>query len=180
MERLRPIKLRRAPAQSEAWRQGGDFEAKQIRIVPDPKGTRIHVVCSTPDVHPEGSFLWELARRHPEEWAKRRGDVDMMSAWVRELASTQTWNPDRVTSPDREGPAAWISENFGALGIDPGVSNVACVASTSGALQVRQVEQGYQVARGDAPAPAARPARAAHGELRRGVEGDGSRVQDNP
>ena len=109
--------------------RAGDFEAKQIRIVPEPKGTRIHVVCSTPDIHPEGSFLSELARRHPEEWAKRRGDVDLMSAWVRELASAQTWNPERAREV---GPDAWISQSFGALGVDQGVSNVACVASSSG------------------------------------------------
>ena len=106
-----------------------DFEPKQVRIIPDPKGTRIHVVCSTPDVHPEGSFLWELARRHPDEWAKRRSDVDLMSAWVRELSSSQTWSPELARDSD---PAAWMSRSFGALGIDPGVSNVACVASTSG------------------------------------------------
>ena len=99
---------------------------KMIRIIPSRHGQpRIQLIVEIPDVHPEGSFLHELAKRHPAEWAARSKDKVMMNAWLLEIMEGQTWDP-RTISP--EAPFAWASQKFAAAGIDPGTTNIASMA----------------------------------------------------
>ena len=108
---------------------------KMVRIIPGELGERprMQLLVEFPDTHPEGSFLWELAKRSPEEWQRRRKDKRMMDAWILRLAAEQPWRPGVL--PESH-PDAWISEGFSAAAIDPGITNIASMGFTSGSKMI--------------------------------------------
>ena len=103
---------------------------KIIRIIPTPHGRpRIQLVVEIPFVHTEGSFLHELAKRHPKEWELKSKDKAMMDVWLLEIMAGQTWNPKTM---DSKAPYAWTSQQFAAAGIDPGTTNIASMGFSAG------------------------------------------------
>jgi IS605 OrfB family transposase len=116
-----------------AWQdaRGSNAEAipKMLMITPGRQLARMDIIVTIPDAQPEGSFLHELRKRFPQEWALKRDDKDLMEDWFRKLARDQTWNA-RAMDPQHDH--AWISERFEALGVDPGQNNLASMASSGG------------------------------------------------
>ena len=108
---------------------------KMVRIIPGELGERprMQLLVEFPDTHPEGSFLWELAKRLPKEWERRRKDKRMMDAWILRLAAEQPWRPGVLP---KSHPDAWISEGFSAAAIDPGITNIASMGFTSGSKMI--------------------------------------------
>ena len=108
---------------------------KMVRIIPGELGERprMQLLVEFPDTHPEGSFLWELAKRSPEEWERRRKDKRMVDAWILRLAAEQPWRPGVLP---KSHPDAWISEGFSAAAIDPGITNIASMGFTSGSKMI--------------------------------------------
>ena len=103
---------------------------KIIRIIPSMHGRpQIQLVVEIPDVHPEGSFLHELAKRHQKEWELKSQDKAMMNVWLLEILAGQTWDPRTM---DPKAPFAWASLQFAAAGIDPGTTNIASVGFSAG------------------------------------------------
>ncbi len=117
-----------------AWAKGDPSRAgaaaKSVRIAFSGKKLRMSAALAVPRRHPEGSFLWELARREPEAWAEMSPDPDLLEAWVRELIAPQAW---LGAATDPKAPHAWISQNFEVAGVDPGLGNLAAMGRSCGA-----------------------------------------------
>ena len=109
---------------------GLSAQAKMAQFTSCGELTRLDVVAEIQFKLPQGSFFEELSRRMPQEWSAKQNDQDLLEDWVVDLAKGQTWNAKTVDSLNSH---AWISQNFGAMGIDPGQNNLLSLGFSGGA-----------------------------------------------
>jgi IS605 OrfB family transposase len=112
-------------AKSDPNRQ--EAQIKSVRIHAQSKRPKMEIVVAVARIHPAGSFLAELKARHPEDWAKRASDPAALEDWTKELVAGLSW------SDVPAHPNAWISENFSAVGADPGQNNLLSLGFSGGA-----------------------------------------------
>jgi IS605 OrfB family transposase len=110
-----------------------EAKIKSVRIHAQGQRPKMEIVVAVPRIHPAGSFLAELKARHPEDWAQRSSDPADLEGWTRELVAGLSWNDDPNLSEGLSHPHAWISENFSAVGADPGQNNLLSLGFSVGA-----------------------------------------------